>query len=862
MNALRSLLRRPIVAVALFVALAAAGFGLGPPAGPAYAQPQPVAEAAPAKPFPQTLADWNRALDKVDLALSRDALTDTEIADLRGTVEGVRDAAQQAAADARVQSDNVRRLAEALGPAPAEGQPAEAPDIARQRQRVMGEIAGHDGRAKQCDLVITRAETMLRGISDVQRGRLTATLLRRDSAPFSLHMWRSGGVDLVGAASTIAAGPADWLASEPVREAPATAWYALLAAIVLGLTVALPIRFVLLRRLGRTHDLETAPAYSRRVLASFAEGLARGMLPAFAVGAVYLALDSFDLVFGPFGDALDGIAAAAAIFFPLVGFARASLSPDRPQWRVVPLDDESCRRLFRLLVTLAALMATSTALALVGRNLDLSVPVINVFLLVFNTALAVVLALISEERNWRPAPAEAALADGLPARPARGRTWGPAARFVVRVLAVAAPVTALFGFYNLSSFIVANLLNVGLAAAAYYVLSSTVREGVGAMIEAEHGPLVGLRRALGISDDASRLAHFWLAGIINFVLVAVLFVLLLPGFGVPPGQIVDGIRAAMAGVKIGGLTISLTDVVIAVALFIVVMSATRFLQRTLEDRILPQTRFDTGVQNSIKAATGYIGIVVAAILAISALGLDLSNLAIIAGALSVGIGFGLQNIVNNFVSGLIILAERPVKVGDWVVIGQHEGTVRRINVRATEIETFQRASVIVPNSDLLSGALVNWTHKNKLGRVDIKLGVAYGSDTELVRQTLLDCAADNPRILTWPKPQVVFRAFGASTLDFELRGFISDVEESLLVKSELHFAIEKAFRERNIEIPFGQTDVHLRDIDRLEALVERLVAGRSGEGSALTSTPAADKPDVTAGGGVPAAALRGKEGEA
>ena len=840
------------------------------------------------KPFPQSLAEWNRALDRVELALGRGGDADDEtIARLRGAAEDVRTGAQQAAGDSRVQADNLKRLVEALGPPPAEGAQPEAPDLARQRQRLNVDLAAREGQVRQADLVIARAQDLLRTIADVQRGRITASLLRRDSPPFSLRMWSSGGIDLFGAASTIARGPADWLASDEVREAPATAWYALLAAILVAATIAWPLRLMLIARAGRTGHDETTPAYSRRVLASLAEGVARGLLPAFAVGAVYLTLDAFDLVFGPFGDALAGIAAGAAIFFPMVGLARASLSPERPEWRVVPLADESCRRVYRLLVILAAAMAASTALSLAARRLDLELPVVNVCTLIFNSGLAFLIALIGEARNWRPARpapetaadeaeslppmAPAAVAGPAPApRPAqrRHRAWGPAVRFLVRVLMIATPVTALFGFYNLSGFIVWNVLNLGLAAAAFHILSNAVREGVGVVLSAESGPLVGVRRVLGISDAASRLAHFWLSGLINLLLGVFLVLLLLPGFGVPPSDIVDGLDAAVRGVKVGGLTISVTDIAIAIALFVIVMSATRFLQRALEDRILPQTRFDAGVQNSIKAATGYAGIVVASMFAISALGLDLSNLALIAGALSVGIGFGLQNIVNNFVSGLIILAERPVKVGDWVVIGGHEGTVKRINVRATEIETFQRASVIVPNSDLLSGALLNWTHKNKLGRVDIKLGVAYNSDTEIVRQTLFECAASIPRVLAWPKPQVVFRAFGNSTLDFELRAFVADVEDSLGVRSDLHFAIDKAFRERNIEIPFGQTDVHLRDIDRLEALVERLVTGRApataarpAPASALTSPAGADKPDTPALG-VPEAALREKEDEA
>jgi small-conductance mechanosensitive channel len=231
----------------------------------------------------------------------------------------------------------------------------------------------------------------------------------------------------------------------------------------------------------------------------------------------------------------------------------------------------------------------------------------------------------------------------------------------------------------------------------------------------------------------------------------------------------------------------------------------------MTERIFPQTGLDAGVRNSLSAGFGYVGIAIAAMLAVSALGLDLANIALIAGALSVGIGFGLQNIVNNFVSGLILLIERPIKVGDWINVGGHEGHVKQINVRATEIETFQRASVIVPNSELLSTAVINWTHKDSYGRAEVSVGVAYGSDVEKVIKILRACLDGHKEILTWPEPSVIFQNFGDSSLDFTVRGYIANVELRIFVQSELRVAIDRAFAEAGIEIPFPQRDVHIKN---------------------------------------------------
>ena len=213
--------------------------------------------------------------------------------------------------------------------------------------------------------------------------------------------------------------------------------------------------------------------------------------------------------------------------------------------------------------------------------------------------------------------------------------------------------------------------------------------------------------------------------------------------------------------------------------------------------------------NSIRIAIGYVGIAIAAVIGASVAGLNLSNLALVAGALSLGIGFGLQNIVNNFVSGLILLAERPFKVGDWVVTGSTQGFVRHISVRATEIETFQRQSVIVPNSEFINTPVGNWTHSNTLGRTEIAVGVSYDADPRQVISILEEIGATNKSVLHNPAPTVVFTGFGASSLDFELRVFVSDVLSGITVASDLRLQIFERFKKEGIEIPFPQSDVHL-----------------------------------------------------
>ncbi len=253
---------------------------------------------------------------------------------------------------------------------------------------------------------------------------------------------------------------------------------------------------------------------------------------------------------------------------------------------------------------------------------------------------------------------------------------------------------------------------------------------------------------------------------------------------------------------------------------------TRLLSGGLNARLETQTGIDPGVRNSMVTGLTYAGYLLAIVAGVGVVGLDLSNLAIIAGALSVGIGFGLQNIVNNFVSGLILLIERPVKVGDWVVVGTREGYVRRINVRSTEIETFPRASVIIPNSELISQSVMNWTHRNRLGRIDIQIRLPYSVDLEKAREVLLNCLTGHPDILGMPTPVVIFREFEAGTLLFALRGHISDVEKRHIIESDLRFAIHAALKD-SVGLPYGGPSMmHLADIDRLEKALGGLRAAQ------------------------------------
>ena len=298
-------------------------------------------------------------------------------------------------------------------------------------------------------------------------------------------------------------------------------------------------------------------------------------------------------------------------------------------------------------------------------------------------------------------------------------------------------------------------------------------------------------------------------GAARVALVVAAGLLILASWGIESDSMFGSLSAAFFGFKVGDVTISVSNIIIALVLFALAMLATRAVQRWLELRYLPLTHLDLGLRASIKTSFGYLGFIVAASLALGNLGLSFEKLAIVAGALSVGIGFGLQSIVNNFVSGLILLWERAVRVGDWIVVGDEQGFVRRINVRSTEIETFDRATVILPNSNLVSGVVKNWVRTDRVGRVKISLSVALSTDPEQVRTTLVGCAKAHELVLKIPTPAVLFTGITANGLAFDLFCYVEDVETAGRVKSDLHFAIFTAFRETGIDLPANAPVVHV-----------------------------------------------------
>ncbi|MFT4630309.1 MAG: potassium efflux system protein [Arenicella sp.] len=369
------------------------------------------------------------------------------------------------------------------------------------------------------------------------------------------------------------------------------------------------------------------------------------------------------------------------------------------------------------------------------------------------------------------------------------------------------------GYHNISRFVWIGIVLSAVSLTFFYVVESLLRDFYDGLETGQRPWQQSFRETLSVQNEEPVPGLIWFRLLsITSVWIA-LGVGILKAWGTPNSVIASLFDFARNGFKLGETLLTPFNLVLGVLIFAILLMIFRWFRDGLDTKYLSRSHMDSGAREAVVTITGYVGFVIAALTGLSIAGVSFGSMAIVAGALSLGIGFGLQNIVNNFVSGIILLFERPIRTGDWIVIGSTEGYVKKIRVRSTEVQTFDRSDVIVPNSELISTQVTNWTLRDNHGRVIVSVGVAYGSNTALVKELLLKATKGIPQIISNDLQMpvtVLFRKFGDSTLDFELRVFIYNIDSALEVQSELYFAIDALFREHGVEIAFPQRDIHIR----------------------------------------------------
>ena len=387
---------------------------------------------------------------------------------------------------------------------------------------------------------------------------------------------------------------------------------------------------------------------------------------------------------------------------------------------------------------------------------------------------------------------------------------------LIRYLASFALITgigALFlGYQNLAGYLIHGITRMALALFILWILLWLASMAFEYLLRQETPRAIRLRASLGITEKSSRTGLGFMQLIADLVLW-LSFVVYLIYVWDESGTTLDRLfELVVMGGIVGNIQLVPLDIIGGILVFAFFMITIGWIKGWINRRWLQHIVLERGARDALLTLFGYVGFILAVIIALSLSGVDLFGIAIVSGALALGIGFGMQEIANNFVSGLILLFERPIRAGDFVTVGEMEGFVRSIRIRATEIETLDNKNVLVPNSELISGRVTNWVLHDTYGRLRIVVGVAYGSDVEKVREILETIGRAHSEVITDGRasaPRALFMGFGDSSLDFELRVRIQRIEQRFQVTSDLNFSIDQAFRAANITIPFPQRDLHL-----------------------------------------------------
>ena len=764
---------------------------------------------------------WRSAIAEAEADLSA-GFEDRSPAEVIADLRRLQSEAEPVGQKARERLRDVKRTLERLGPPPAEGETPEEDTLQALRQELEETAAEFSARASIAEATEARAADLQENTASWEQERFRNQLAERLPRPLRPDVWRVATRDGLAFSDALAKAPVNWW-QEQRRDGHAAKTLAVLIVLpLIGLIAGWPLRRWILRRFGRGEAM--APTYARRIVAAVADGLANAVVPVVIIALVVLALTLQGLLTGQMALLVYVLSTALAGYLVLFGLTQAALSPFQVAWRIVPVDPAHVQRLLRAIRVTALVAVAGTALLTLMLATARHTPHLeSIFLLLLTTGIGITAAWTLSPSYWissveesqdggnveeaaeRP-PETVTAAEQDDTRPLLDVT-----RTLLRAVVVTAPFAALLGYGRLAYFAQSRLLGTAVLFGLSLLLRLALRELIQQFYLSQplrrHATVAV--RAPSPSERSVQGMIFWTGLVADLLIFVPMLYLLLLLYGVPPTKLLLWTQSLFSGVTIGGFTLAPGNLLVALLVIVAGLIATNIVRRWLTRSVLPNTRLEFGARSSIAAGTTYLGVGIAIVLALAALGLNFTNLALVLGALSLGIGFGLRTVVENFVAGLVLLIERPIKVGDWIIIGPHEGIVRQISVRSTEIETFDRASVIVPNAELISTSVTNWTHKNRMARERIIVGVAYGSDTEQVAQTLVQCARDHPKVLRLPVPVALFMGFGEYNLNFELRCFIADTDDFLTIRSELYFAVEKSLREAGISIPFPQRDLHL-----------------------------------------------------
>ncbi len=739
------------------------------------------------------LDELKQQAKKINDQLSKAGTSDEALANLKLQLDALSKKLLETGVAFRPRLTEINTRLEQLGPAPSGDQPPEPVIVADERTRLIAEKAEINaamGETEDTSLAVNRMSAM---IGDMRRDLFAKTLSQRVNIDMTLGSEvASAASDQVVSLWRIVQSWWRFVFTFKLKSFLAAASFAFAAALVIQLGAR--------RFLGAFYQRDPSvesPSYLSRLSVAFWSTVIPSAAVSVFLATTYFFLNYFNVLRTDIASILQSLFIVLGLVFFIHRLATTCISSDMPQWRLVPVAPRPGRVLAWLVTVTALTSGLDSFVGTVNRILSSPLSLTMAKSLLGTVLIGIFILAIA---FLKPVERES----GGAVRP-----WPRAFRIFLILLGLLPILAALSGYIGLARFISQQIVVTGAFLVTMYMgfLTGRAISEEQAFASSEIGKAL---RGRFHFDDATLDQLGLAAGIlINLVVALIGIPLVLMQLGFQWAELKSTFYKLMTGFQIGNISISFMGLFTGVLLFLVGYLLTRWFQSWLDNSVMARGRVDSGVRNSIRTVIGYVGLCLAALMGVSAAGFNLSNLALIAGGLSLGIGFGLQNIVQNFVSGLILLAERPFKVGDWVEAGTVSGIVKKISVRATEVETFQKQSIIVPNSTLINGNVGNWTHRNKLGRIDINVQASFTENPRRVHVLLLDIVRGHPSILKNPEPFVAFQSMTGSLMVFDIYAHVADITSTGGIKNELRFQIVERFHEEGLHLSSSSTDLVL-----------------------------------------------------
>lgn len=747
----------------------------------------------PAPSTAQTLDQLGSQLDAVKASLNGKS-GKVSLPDLRNTAMDIQTRASQLAASLSPEMTALQAQLNVLGPPPAKGAPPEAPEVSAQRRKLNKRSADLDAQIKQAQLLSQDALQFSTQIIGLRNDQFQARLASRTATPLSSTFWTD----------TLHALPDDVARLKRLGDSLMDAWseawqpanrQPLLWCLMVAVLLLVAGRWLLEHGMLKMAIRHMPDGHLRRSAMATVVALTAVLTTGLAAQLIYIGLNWHEVLEADL-DAL-AVSMVRRVYFAafVAGLVRALLSVQRPSWRLPALSDIAAQQL-RWFPWL--LGATTLLLGLIerigrtiGASLPLTVTIRGLIALVISGLIGIALLRLRRARF-------AMVASGV--EPAPRPLWIGLLAAGAMLGVITSWLSVAIGYIAFGYFVAVQMLWVSVIVATLYLLIQLLHDLIDTLLSPQGRSGKRLQDTFDLAPSTLEQTAIVLTGISRIGLILLAMATVLAPFGAGPKDLVASAARTFSSIKLGQLPIDPGSIFTGLLVFAIGWFALRTLKRWLHEQLLPKTLMEQGMQDSLVTLLGYLGGMLVFVLTLAALHVDLKSIAWIVSALSVGIGFGLQAIVQNFISGLILLAERPVKVGDWISLAGVEGDIRRINVRATEIQLWDRSTMIVPNSQLITQNVRNVTLGRAQGRVHFKLPMPLDTDAARAREIILEVLKAHEATLDSTPPFVLMDSVDASCMTFSAYAYTSSPREANTVKSDLLFAVLERLRTEKMRL--------------------------------------------------------------